>query len=105
MTAGTPGSDPGLQNERTTLAWRRTALSLLVATATMAKLTAEHWQVLALLWLLLGAPGAVGILVMSSRTYRRRRTDVLAVSPWPLIAWSTVITVGAGVLTVASVLA
>ncbi|WP_392507432.1 DUF202 domain-containing protein [Naumannella halotolerans] len=34
--------DPGLQNERTWLAWQRTALSVLVCTLVMARLLAGH---------------------------------------------------------------
>ncbi len=33
--------DPGMQQERTTLAWRRTGLSLLVASLTIGRLTLE----------------------------------------------------------------
>lgn len=97
-------ADRSLQNERTALAWRRTALSLLVATVTIAKVTSLHEGVLAWAWLLVGIPGALAVLVLSSRTYRIRRIDAAAVSSWPLIASSGLVTLGAGVLSIATVL-
>lgn len=96
-------ADPGLQNERTSLAWRRTALSLMVLSATLAKVTGGAGQVVSLGWLAFGLPGALALLILSSRAYRARQRDVFAVSPWPLIAWSTVIVVGAGILTIGGV--
>lgn len=47
--------DPGLQNERTALAWQRTALSMLGASAVMARLT---WTS--------GGVGALAILVVAA---------------------------------------
>ena len=75
MSAGLPASDPGLQNERTAMAWRRTALSLMIATATMTKVTASAWGAAAGLWMLVGTVGGLGILVESSRSYSARRAD------------------------------
>lgn len=103
MTRHSPLADPGLQNERTALAWRRTALSLLVATATMAKVTATTWHAGALAWLLVGVPGAAGMLVVSSRTYRARRARPTSRSPWTLVLMGLVATVGTGVLAAVSV--
>lgn len=65
----------GLQNERTSLAWRRTALSLVVAAGTMAKVTATQWHGVALVWLLLGVPVGLAVLVRTSTSYRHRRAD------------------------------
>jgi uncharacterized membrane protein YidH (DUF202 family) len=104
VTRLSPEVDPGLQNERTVLAWRRTALSLLVAAATMAKVTASSWHVVALVWLLIGVPGAAGIVVASSIAYRARRADRSSFSPWALVLLGVVVTVGIGVLAGVSVL-
>ncbi|WP_408897295.1 DUF202 domain-containing protein [Nocardioides sp. R1-1] len=102
--SGAPCTDRSLQNERTALAWRRTALSLLVATATIAKVTSLHEGVLAWAWLLVGIPGALAVLVMSTRTYQARRVDAAAVSPWPPIAASALVSLGAGVLSIVTIL-
>ena len=96
--------DPGLQNERTALAWRRTALSLLVAAVTVAKVSASHWHPVILVWLGVGIGGAVGMLIVSSRTYQSRRINPLHHSPGPLILLSVLTTAGVGVLATYSVL-
>jgi uncharacterized membrane protein YidH (DUF202 family) len=41
-------SDPGAQNERTALAWQRTALSLMAGSAVLARLTYERLGLLSL---------------------------------------------------------
>lgn len=51
MTSG--GGDTGVSNERTALAWQRTALSILASAAIMARLT----------WGELGVVGSVPLLV------------------------------------------
>lgn len=104
MSSAPPTVDPGLQNERTALAWRRTALSLLVTAVTVAKVSAPQWRPVVLVWLVIGIGGAVGMLVVSSRTYQSRRADQSSVSPWPLIQLSVVTTVGVGALATYSVL-
>ena len=103
MTRQSPLVDPGLQNERTALAWGRTALSLLVATATMTKVAASSWHLGALAWLLVGVPGAAGMLVVSSRTYHLRRARPTSFSPWSLVLMGLLTTVGTGVLAAVSV--
>lgn len=40
--------DPGAQNERTALAWQRTALSMIAGSAVLARLTYEHLGLLSL---------------------------------------------------------
>jgi putative membrane protein len=68
-TAGRP-FDPGLQPERTLLAWRRTCLALGVAATVAVRFAAE---VLGPFSLVLGAAGiatAVGAYVVAARRYR-----------------------------------
>lgn len=98
MSAPHPVPDSGLQNERTSLAWRRTALALLVAAATMAKVTAPEWGAAAAAWLLVGAPGALAILVGSSRIYQARRTDSLAAPPATAVVLASATTTAIGAL-------
>jgi len=84
--------DPGLQPERTLLAWRRTALALGVVSAVAARFTLEQLGLFAVLG---GATGvalsAVGYLGARKR-YRRMHSSlssnepVLAGSSWPLFA-------------------
>lgn len=67
--------DPGLQPERTALAWRRTALALLVGSVVGARLLADAWGWLALALGALGAASAVVVSVAGAR--RARATAVL----------------------------
>lgn len=96
MSTPHPAMDRGLQNERTAMAWRRTALSLLIATATMTKVTASAWGATAGLWLLVGTAGGLVILVESSHRYSARRADATTRAPgWSvLIASGTVAAMG-----------
>lgn len=69
--AACSGADPGVQPERTALAWRRTGLTLaagsLVAVHVLPGLAASPW------WLLPGVGGlvsALGVVVAADRRYR-----------------------------------
>ncbi|GAA4672876.1 DUF202 domain-containing protein [Nocardioides nanhaiensis] len=90
MTTPDPAMDRGLQNERTAMAWRRTALSLMIATATMTKVTASACGAAAGLWLLVGTVGGLVILVESSHRYSARRADAITQAP----GWSVLIASG-----------
>lgn len=60
--------DPGLQNERTALAWTRTALALLAASAVLARFALDRGEAVAAA---LGVvPLALWVLVLSARRYR-----------------------------------
>jgi len=96
---------PGLQNERTSLAWRRTGLSLVVAAGTMAKLTARSWDELAVVWLLVGILAGLAVLLASSVSYRARRANHLARTPGPAIAVLSATTVLIGLLSMVYLLA
>jgi uncharacterized membrane protein YidH (DUF202 family) len=85
VTGRRGGTDSGLQNERTSLAWRRTGLSLVVGAATMAKLTAGAWGGLATVWLLVGIPAGLVLLVGSSSSYRDRQADQGARTAGPAV--------------------
>lgn len=104
MTTSESVGDPGLQNERTSLAWRRTALSLLVGVATMTKVTAPEWGAAAGAWMLAGLPGSVAILVWSTRTYHARRVDSLVEAPAVAVVLASATTVAVGGLALAMVL-
>ena len=68
--------DPGLQPERTLLAWRRTCLALAVASAVIIRFAGEAIGVAAII---LGAAGilAAGIAYVRSATRYRRAHDAL----------------------------
>ena len=61
--------DPGVYNERTALAWQRTALALIAASAVVARLTLERIGVLAIASVLVAMPLAVWVMVESRGRY------------------------------------
>lgn len=73
--------DLGLQLERTELAWRRTALGLVVLGAVAARLLLDVSLLAAALAATAGALGSLGLWVASRRSYRRRRAALLSSSP------------------------
>lgn len=62
--------DPGLQNERTALAWTRTALALLAASAIVARLALDRIGAAAMAVVLGMIPLALWGLAVSARRYR-----------------------------------
>ena len=70
MTA-TP-RDPGLQPERTALAWQRSALALAVATIVVGRLTFSTVGLVALLVVALGLGHTAVIFATAHRHYRMR---------------------------------
>lgn len=62
---------PGLQNERTALAWQRTALSVMAGAAALARLTVGRLGPVALLGLVVALPLTLWVLVESQGRYRR----------------------------------
>ncbi|HEU0041223.1 MAG TPA: DUF202 domain-containing protein [Jiangellaceae bacterium] len=62
--------DVGAQNERTSLAWTRTGLALLVGVVLAVRLTADRLGNVAALFASAMVPAAVGVLVMATRRYR-----------------------------------
>lgn len=91
-------TDEGLQNERTSLAWRRTGLSLVVAAGTMAKVTAAQWHTVAAVWLVIGIPVGLAVLVVSTTTYHERRHDRMSRDPGLAVMGVSIATVALGVL-------
>ncbi|MGW6659576.1 DUF202 domain-containing protein [Rhodococcus sp. NPDC055024] len=67
------GDDPGLQNERTALAWQRTSLSVLACASVIARLTVHEWREWAILTL--GFATAVTIWIFASSRHRYRRSS------------------------------
>jgi uncharacterized membrane protein YidH (DUF202 family) len=67
--------DPGLQPERTALAWQRSALALAVATIVVGRLTFESAGLLALLVVVLGLTHTAALFVLS-RTGQPRAVGV-----------------------------
>lgn len=61
--------DPGLQNERTALAWQRTALSMVAASAVMARLTWSSGGITALVILVVAAALSTWVFVESRGRY------------------------------------
>jgi uncharacterized membrane protein YidH (DUF202 family) len=66
--------DPGLQPERTALAWRRTSLSLLAGSLAGTRLLPEVWGPLGLVVGGAGVIGSLALLVLAQRRYRLQHT-------------------------------
>ena len=65
--------DPGLQNERTALAWTRTGLALLVAVLLASRITVGELGVVTVIFTIFTLPLAVNVLVSAGRRYRISR--------------------------------
>ncbi len=94
---------PGLQHERTALAWERTAISMMVAGVLLARYAAEdaHW-VIAFVGLAHTGIGA-GILVWADLRYENfddpsNGTDVVHPAAARLLGIATITLTGAGLL-------
>jgi uncharacterized membrane protein YidH (DUF202 family) len=61
--------DPSVYNERTALAWQRTALALMAASAVVARLTLDRIGVLAVASVLVTVPLAAWVMVESRGRY------------------------------------
>lgn len=74
MSVGPGPEQDGLQQARTALAWRRTALSLCGATLVLVKVALPSWgAAVSLGCLLLGVTGALALTRVSARRYRADR--------------------------------
>jgi uncharacterized membrane protein YidH (DUF202 family) len=72
--------DPGLQHERTTLAWTRTALAFVVVSLLEARL-AQSVGLLAVALALAGMVLAAGLVAQQASRHRRRHNLLKAGSP------------------------
>ena len=75
--------DPGVQNERTRLAWQRTTLSGLTASLLVARLLAERWLLLAIA---VGLAAVVSSSVMGWFSTRRYAGNQAALHGHGLLA-------------------
>lgn len=95
--------DPGLQPERTVLAWRRTVLALAVGAAVGARLLDPHIGPVAYVAALVVIVVALWAYVSVDRAYRRTarrlsRGEIAAVSPGPAVALVAVAVVALAML-------
>jgi hypothetical protein len=67
---GVTTADPGGAQERTTFAWRRTGLALLVGAVTIARLSVEHLGLFVLAPAALAAEAALWVVVRGVSTRR-----------------------------------
>ena len=82
MTEGPVSRDPGLQPERTALAWQRSALALAGATIVIGRLTFSAVGLIAVAVVALGVAHAAVVFATSQRHYRLRTGDV-PTRTWP----------------------
>lgn len=73
--------DPGVQNERTALAWQRTALSMMAASIAATRLAYGAVGPLALADLLVALPLSAAVLWVSRVRYRKR-AGLNPAAPW-----------------------
>ncbi len=62
-------TDPGVYNERTALAWQRTALALLAGSAVVSRLTLDRIGVLAVASVIVTMPLALWVMLESRGRY------------------------------------
>lgn len=96
--------DPGMQQERTTLAWRRTGLSLLVGSLTIGRLTLETLGAAVVIPTVMTAVVALWIVAVALRERRLSREhpgepifSVLSGGHLPAATTLTVVLLGAGI--------
>jgi uncharacterized membrane protein YidH (DUF202 family) len=65
--------DPGMQQERTTLAWRRTGLSLLIGSLTIGRLTLDTLGLVMVVATVVTAALAVWVILTALRSRRMAR--------------------------------
>ncbi|GGM33080.1 hypothetical protein GCM10012275_00650 [Longimycelium tulufanense] len=102
-----PRWDPGLQPERTALAWLRTSLTFLVLALVAVQLTAVRHVALAAVLTATALPLTATVGVLAWRRYRRGTARLRGNLPLPdgrLPAASTALAVTVGLLGVAYVL-
>jgi hypothetical protein len=80
---GVTAADPGRAQERTTLAWRRTGLALLVGAVTIARLSVEHLGLFVLAPAALAAGAALWVVVRGVSTRRAGAGRAVADAPSP----------------------
>lgn len=68
----TADSAPGVQNERTALAWQRTALSLMAGSVALTRLTFDRLGLVSLASVVVTVPLCLWVLSHSRRRYQRR---------------------------------
>jgi uncharacterized membrane protein YidH (DUF202 family) len=73
--------DRGRANERTALAWQRTALSLLGAALILARLTYDRIGPFALIFLAIAVPATVWVVLVGRQRYVAQSMSTASVSP------------------------
>lgn len=77
-TATSDQRDPGLQQERTSLSWQRTGLSLVIATLVLSRLSVEHLGAHVVLPTVLAVTTGLWVVISATRdhvTIRQHRDD------------------------------
>ncbi|GAA3927951.1 DUF202 domain-containing protein [Microbacterium soli] len=95
---GRVGIDPGLQPERTALAWQRSALALAGGSVVTLRLLPPVIGIPALVLGFAGVALALAVLIGSHRRYRRRRAALASPLPAMLSSGASVAALSAGVL-------
>jgi uncharacterized membrane protein YidH (DUF202 family) len=75
--------DAGVQNERTALAWQRTALALLGAIVVAARFGMRHWPVVTAAALTPALALALAMLHLAGRRYRQAQAAMRDEAPRP----------------------